>query len=61
MYICNSKEKGVFLIWVGKSELANSSKNSRVDNEVKSRSAKIYRGVWEVKSRLPAETKAKLT
>lgn len=58
MYICNSKEKGVFLIWVGKPELANSSKNSRVDN--KGRSGKIYRDVWE-KNRLPAEIKAKLT
>lgn len=47
MYICNSKEKGVFLIWVGKSELANASKNSRVDN--KGRSGKIYRDVWEKK------------
>lgn len=35
IYICNSKEKGVFLIWVGKSELANSSKNGRADNKIK--------------------------
>lgn len=58
-YICNSKEKGVFLIWVAKSKLANSSKNSRVDNKVKSRSSKFFRGLKE--SLLLAEIKAKLT
>lgn len=50
----------MFLIWLGKSELANSNKNSRVDNKVK-RSANIYRDVSEEKGLLPAEIKAKLT